>query len=152
MVQFGAHSEEAAMTSPKMLDPDLQRTVEQETLTLAVSRIARYLQDHLGQKITAYLSGLDNAKTVGLWISEESEPRDPAKTRLRYAYQAARLLIEAYDDETAKAWFFGCNLLLDDEAPAYLLRHGTTPDHLRLIVPAARKLLESAVPALVEAP
>ena len=139
------------MPSPKMLDPDLRQTVEQEATILEISRIVKYLQHHLTQKITAYLSGLENAKTVGLWISRDSDPRDLAKTRLRYAYQAARLLIEAYDDETAKAWFFGCNTMLDDEAPAYVLRHGTTLDDFRLIFPAARKLVESTAPALVEA-
>lgn len=136
------------MPSRKVFDPELWLTVEHEATTLKIARIAKYLQDHLGQEITAYLSGLENAKTVGLWIGEESDPRDPAKTRLRYAYQTARLLIEAYDDETAKAWFFGCNTALDDEAPAYVLRHGETPDDFRLVVPAARKLLETAVPPL----
>ena len=140
------------MPSPKMLDPELRWIVEHEATTLEIARIAKYLQDHLGQEITGYLSGIDNAKTFELWTSEESAPRNPAKTRLRYAYQAARLLIEAFDDETAKAWFFGCNTALADEAPAYVLRHGATPDDLRLVVPAARKLLEGAVPPLVEAP
>lgn len=136
------------MHYPRILEPGLRQAVEQEAITMEISGIAKYLQEHLGQKVTAYLSGLDNAKTVGLWINEESEPRDPAKTRLRYAYQAARLLVQAYADETAKAWFFGCNSLLDDEAPAYVLRHGTTPDDFRLIVPAARSILETSLPGL----
>ena len=133
-------------------DSGLRQTVEHEATTQGISKIAEYLQEHLGQKITAYLSGIDNAKTVGLWITGANEPRDiMTKTRLRYAYQAARFVVEAYDDETARAWFFGSNTLLDDEAPAYVLRHGMTPDDLRLIVPAACKLMELAVPAFAEA-
>jgi hypothetical protein len=128
------------MLTEKTLDTDL-RSIEREATTLAIPTIAGYLQAHLGQKITAYLAGLDNAKTVGMWISGAVMPRDLPKTRLRYAYQAARLLVEAYDDETAKAWFFGSNTLLDDEAPSYVLRHGTTPDDLRLVIPAARNLV-----------
>jgi hypothetical protein len=131
------------------LDPSFRQTIEHEATTQTISRIAEYLQEHLGQKITAYLSGVEHAKTVGSWISGDSDPRDPAKTRLRYAYQAARFLIEAYDAETAKAWFFGSNTLLDDEAPAYVLRRASTPDELRLIIPAARKLVETAVPVPV---
>ena len=141
------------MPITKSLTCGVRQTVEHEATTKDISKVAEYLQGHLGQKITAYLSGMDNAKTVGLWITGSSEPRDiMTKTRLRYAYQAARLLVEAYDDETARAWFFGSNTLLDDEAPAYVLRHGTAPDDLRLIVPAACKFMEMAVaPALAEA-
>ncbi len=128
------------MLTEKTLDTDL-RSIEREAVTLGIPTIAGYLQAHLGQKITAYLAGLDNAKTVGMWISGAVVPRDLPKARLRYAYQAARLLVEAYDDETAKAWFFGSNTLLDDEAPSYVLRHGTTPDDLRLVIPAARNLM-----------
>jgi hypothetical protein len=134
------------MPTLKSLDPAFRRSIEHEATTQAISQIAGYLQEHLGQKITAYLSGLDHAKTVGLWVSGASEPRDLAKTRLRYAYQAARFLIEAYDAETAKAWLFGSNTMLDDEAPAYVLRHASTPDDLRLIIPAARRLVENAAP------
>ncbi len=139
------------MPSVKSSDSELRATIEREATTLGISRIAGYLQDHLGQKITAYLAGNDNAKTVGLWISGKVEPRDLPKTRLRYAYQAARLLVEAYDDEIAKAWFFGSNTLLDDEAPAYVLRHGTTPDDLRLVIPAARNLIGIPTLAFAEA-
>jgi hypothetical protein len=139
------------MPTSKSLDPGLRESVEREATTQDISRIAGYLQEHLGQKITAYLSGIDHAKTVGQWISGNVEPRDLPKTRLRYAYQAARVLVEAYDDETARAWFFGSNTLLDDEAPAYVLRHGTTPDDLRLVVPAVRRFVETAAPTLVEA-
>jgi hypothetical protein len=129
------------MLTDKPLNAGLRGSIEREATTLGIPTIAGYLQAHLGQKITAYLAGLDNAKTVGLWISGTVMPRDLPKTRLRYAYQAARLLVEAYDDETAKAWFFGSNTLLDDEAPSYVLRHGTTPDDLRLVIPAARNLV-----------
>jgi hypothetical protein len=139
------------MLTAKDLETDLRESIEREATTLDISRIAGYLQAHLGQKITAYLAGIGNAKTVGLWISSGAAPRDLPKTRLRYAYHASRLLIEAYDDETAKAWFFGSNTLLDDEAPAYVLRHGSTPDDLRLVIPAARTFVQAAAPALAEA-
>jgi hypothetical protein len=139
------------MSTVKKLDSELGVAIEREATTLEIPKIAGYLQNHLGQKITSYLAGNDHAKTVGLWISGKVEPRDMPKTRLYYAYQAARLIIEAYDDETAKAWFFGSNTLLDDEAPAYVLRHGTTPDDLRLVIPAARNLVGAAAPAFAKA-
>jgi len=117
---------------------------DRQAVTTSIRDVAAYLQDHLGQKMTAYLSGLDHPKTVGHWVSGKSEPRDLASTRLRYAYQATRLLTESYGDETARAWFFGSNTYLDDEAPAYLLRHATSLDGLRQIIPAARAFVETA--------
>jgi hypothetical protein len=58
--------------------------------------------------------------------------------RLREAYTAAQLLLAAYGDEAAKAWFFGSNVELADQAPAYVLREADTWEDLRLVVPAAR--------------
>jgi hypothetical protein len=140
------------MWTDKTLDTDLQGDIEREATTLSVPTIAGYLHSHLGQKITAYLAGIDTTKTVRMWISGAVMPRDLPKARLRYAYQAARMIVEAYDDETAKAWFFGSNTLLDDEAPSYVLRHGTTPDDLRLVIPAACNLVADRPRSLVLEP
>jgi hypothetical protein len=136
------------MPSPKGLRSS--KVSEREAATPDISRIALFLQSHLGQKVTAYLSGVDNAKAVRLWASGKAKPRVLSKTRLQVAYQAARLLTEAYDDETAKAWFFGCNTLLDDDAPAYVLRYGRTLDDLSLVLQAAHNFVAIAAPALVE--
>jgi len=65
-------------------------------------------------------------------------PHQAKETRLRYAYQAARMLIDIYDADTARAWFFGSNTRLDDEAPAYLIRKADELEDLRFIIPAAR--------------
>ena len=75
---------------------------------------------------------------------DEAEPRDGADLRLRYAFQAARLLVDAYGDRQAKAWFLGTNTRLDDEAPAYVLRGAETPEELRFLVPAARAFVGAA--------
>jgi hypothetical protein len=64
--------------------------------------------------------------------------------RLRYAYKVVRLLVEAYDASTAKAWLFGSNTRLNDEAPAYLLRRALTVADLRQLVPTARAFAGSA--------
>jgi hypothetical protein len=130
------------MSSFKGLNPG--NIAERDATALDISRIVLFLQSHLGQEVTAYLSGVNQAKTVRLWASGKAEPRLLSKTRLQLAYQAARLLTESYGDETAKAWFFGSNTLLDGEAPAYVLRYGMTPDDFSLIVPAACNLVELA--------
>jgi hypothetical protein len=111
--------------------------VEREAALQSTEEIAAYLQDALGQKLVAYMTGLKDPKMVGQW-ARGSKPRGMAEIRLRHAYQAARLLNNAYGPETTKAWLVGSNTLLDGEAPAWVLRHAQTLDDLRFVVPAAR--------------
>jgi hypothetical protein len=118
--------------------------VSSEAARLPIHEIATFLREHLGQRMTAYVSGVNDSKMVAHWISGRNTPRDQPQMRLREAYQAARLLIGAYGDETAKAWFFGSNTRLDDRAPAYVLRHASSWDDLRFIVPAARAFVVAA--------
>jgi hypothetical protein len=112
--------------------------VSAEAARLPITAIASFLREHLGRRMTAYISGVNDPKMVARWIAGDSTPRDHPQRRLREGYQAARLLVSAYGDETAKAWFFGSNTRLDDQAPAYVLRHAKSWDEQRLIVPAAR--------------
>src|SRR5438552_3059600 len=118
--------------------------IERRAKIEKIDKIAAYLQDALGQKLTAYLAGLKDPKVVGLWAHGKALPRDLAAFRLRCAYEAALMLMNAYGAETAKSWFFGTNTRLDDEAPAYLLRHVKSPEDVRFIVPAARAFVSSA--------
>lgn len=118
--------------------------VSDEAARLGIDEIAAFLQQHLGQRMTAYLSGLTDTKMVGRWVSRQNRPRDEAQMRLREGYQAARLIVAAYGDDGAKAWFFGSNTRLDDDAPAYVLRHASNPDDLRFVVPAARAFAGAA--------
>src|SRR2546425_84216 len=92
--------------------------VEREATVSDIAEIAAFLQRTLGQKVTAYLSGLRDPKVVGRWSRHEITPRDPVKMRLRAGYQAARMLVDAYGTETAKAWFFGTNTRLADLRPS----------------------------------
>jgi hypothetical protein len=112
--------------------------VSAEAARLPIHEIAAFLRTHLGQRSTAYISGVSDAKMVSRWIAQHNAPRDQAQMRLREAFQAAQLVIGAYGDETAKAWFFGSNMELDDQAPAYVLRYAKNWEDLRLVVPAAR--------------
>jgi hypothetical protein len=121
-----------------ILDEKRIQEIERQAKLAKINEMANYLQAHLGQKITAYLSGLKDPKVVGQWAKGNNEPRDLARFRMQCAYEAALMLVDAFGDETARSWFFGTNTRLDDEAPAYLLRHVKTPEDLRFIIPAAR--------------
>lgn len=109
-----------------------------EAARLSIREIASFLRQHLGGTMTAYISGVNDPKMVTRWISGRSKPRPRPQTRLRESYQAARLLVSIYGDETARAWFNGSNAQLEDQAPAYVVRKAKNWEELRQIVPAAR--------------
>jgi hypothetical protein len=129
---------------------------ELEELDLAEERIGRsavladtaelasYLQEHLGQRLTAYLAGLKDVKMVGQWAKGRVEPPAITRERLRAAFYATALFLVRYGDAAAQGWFFGANSSLDDRAPAAVLRDAETPDELALIVPLARAFVRGA--------
>ena len=87
----------------------------------STSEIARYFQDLVGQRLTAYMTGVSDPKAVGKWASGQRDPRGESERRLRDAYQIA-MLIAGYDsDSTVRAWLVGMNPLLGDRAPATVL-------------------------------
>ncbi len=49
------------------------------------------------------------------------EPHGATERRLREGYKVVRMLVDAYDDKTARAWLFGTNTRLDDRAPIEVL-------------------------------
>jgi len=117
--------------------------IERQAVTSDISQVASYLQQHLGQKVTAYLSGVKDAKLVGQWAAGKVQPRPMPNFRLRSAYQAARYLVDAYGNETAQAWFFGRNSQLNGRAPAFALREGKDPEDWSFVVSAAKTFVES---------
>lgn len=120
----------------------VQDPVETDAVRSDISAVAGYLQSHIGQRATAYLSGLKDVKTVGQWAAGKVQPRDTASLRLRHGYRVARMISEAFGDEAAKAWLFGTNRLLGDVAPASVLRAGKRPPDVAPVIQAARSFAE----------
>jgi hypothetical protein len=83
--------------------------------------VARELEGLLGQRLTAVIAGVADAKAVGKWARGERAPRPDAEQRLRDAYYVASLLLQAESPSTVRAWFSGMNPELDDRAPALVL-------------------------------
>jgi hypothetical protein len=131
--------------SPQVEDARKDRAslIERQAILVDISGVAGYLQEHLGQNVTAYLSGVKDSKLVGQWAAGRVQPRPLSGFRLRSAYQAARYLVEAYGSKTAQAWFFGRNSQLDGQAPASVLREGTVPDDWGFVVTAAKAFVET---------
>src|SRR4051795_747804 len=118
-----------------ILDP---ATVSEEATRLPIDAVATYLQEQLGQKLTAYLSGVTDPKMVGRWAAGKAQPRDEREMRLRDAFKATKMLVAAFGAQTAKAWWVGSNTRLDDRAPAAVVGHAADPEALRFVGPAAR--------------
>src|SRR5438876_11264358 len=92
-----------------------------ESLRLALPAVARSVQDVLGQRLVAVITGVADAKAVGKWARGARVPHPDAERRLRQAYQVAQLLLQVESAETVRAWFAGMNPDLDDRAPAAVL-------------------------------
>jgi hypothetical protein len=82
--------------------------------------------------MTAFLAGLSDVKQIGHYARADGpEPRAAVAQRLRHGYKVVRMISDAYDAETAKAWLFGTNTRLDDEAPIEVLRTAEQPEQFR---------------------
>lgn len=127
-----------------VLTPPAAKKLDRDAATLSVADVAGYLQDHLGQRIAAHLVGLRDAKQIGRYRREDGpEPNQRTELRLREGYKVVRMIIEAFDEKTAKAWLFGTNTRLDDEAPIDVLRAAVEPAQFAEVRAAARQLVSS---------
>ena len=125
-----------------VLTPPAAEKLDRDAATLAVADVAGYLQDHLGQRVAAHLVGLRDAKQIGRYRREDGpEPNQHTELRLREGYKVVRMIVEAFDAKTAKAWLFGTNTRLDDEAPVDVLRSAVEPAQFAEVRAAARQLV-----------
>jgi hypothetical protein len=107
-----------------------------EAVSTPLNELVKALQDRLSRRITAYIAGVDNVKTVTRWASGEvATVRDhEMEQKLRTAYEVFLLLTNYESVNTVKAWFIGLNPQLGDVAPIDGLREG----RLREVLSAAR--------------
>ena len=125
-----------------VLTPPAAEKLDRDAATLAVADVAGYLQNHLGQRVAAHLVGLRDAKQIGRYRREDGpEPNQRTELRLREGYKVVRMIVEAFDEKTAKAWLFGTNTRLDDEAPIDVMRAATEPAQFAEVRAAARQLV-----------
>lgn len=115
--------------------------LDRDASTLPIGDVAAYLQAQLGQRMAAFLVGIADAKQIGRYARADGpSPRSAVANRLRHGYKVVRMITEAYDAGTARAWLFGTNTRLDDEAPIEVLRSARTPEQFTAVVRAARQL------------
>ena len=134
----------AEMSVPALTAPVADQ-LERDGNALSVRAIAAYLQEHLGQRMAAHLAGLSDTKQIGRYTREDGpDPSPTTERRLREGYKVARMIVEAYDAKTAKAWLFGTNSRLDDEAPIEVLGQATETAAFTAVVRAARQFASFA--------
>ena len=95
-----------------------------KTVQVSIQDIARFLQDSLGQKLTAHIAGVNDPKTVNAWINGAQAPREASEQRLRATFQLFHLLQQEDSSYVVRAWLIGLNPQLEMEAPANVLRDG----------------------------
>ncbi|MGC9494861.1 XRE family transcriptional regulator [Streptomyces sp. WG7] len=98
------------------------------TVRMSIADIARFLQDNLGQRLTARITNINDPRQVGKWASGDSAPRQEAEERLRAALQVLQLIQDAESLYTARAWMIGMNPQLEDEAPLTVIADGRFKD------------------------
>ncbi|WP_030561843.1 hypothetical protein [Streptomyces aureocirculatus] len=98
------------------------------TVRMSIADIARFLQENLGQRLTARITNINDARQVGKWASGTSAPRQEAEERLRAALQVFQLIQDAESLYTARAWMIGMNPQLQDEAPLTVIADGRFRD------------------------
>jgi hypothetical protein len=123
------------MANVSLPRPDLQ--AHRNSLTLPMPVLLRTLTSKIGKKLTAYVAGVDDARTIESWIAGEPSPSD-AEKRLRFTYQIVVTLAIQDSPAVAQAWLMGVNPELGDRVPIRLLRECKLDQVAAPIVGAAR--------------
>ena len=111
---------------------------------LDIEAITGFLREQLGERMTRYLAGAELAVPDDpMSGGHRSGTHHDFNRRLRAGYKIVRMLVEAYDAATARAWLFGTNSELEDEAPIELLREARQTDRLDQVLHAARSFATS---------
>jgi uncharacterized protein (DUF2384 family) len=115
--------------------------LDDEAATRTVPEIAAYLQEMVGQRVAAAIAGLVDAKQIGRYARRGGpKPHRLTERRLREGYKVVRMLVDAYDSKTARAWLFGTNTRLDDRAPIEVLGEASDTSEFTAVVRAARQV------------
>ena len=111
-----------------------------EATSRPIGEVAGYLQDAVGQRVAAAIAGLADPKQIGRYARDEARPHATTERRLREGFKVVRMLVDAYDATTARAWLFGTNTRLDDQAPIEVLGAATQTADFTMVVQAARQV------------
>ena len=107
--------------APALPRPGLE--AHREAISLPFPELVTRLTEYIGRKLSAYIAGVKDVRTVEGWIKGNS-PYGDAEERLRLAFQVVRTLIDHDSPRIVQAWLTGVNPELGDRIPLRLLREG----------------------------
>lgn len=103
-----------------------------QAIAASLPVLAGLLQEVLTRRLTAYIVGVKDTKTVARWANGEIiDIRDQAvEQRLRTTYEITQLLLGSDSAQTVRAWFIGLNPQLGDVSPAEAIHVGQLKEAL----------------------
>lgn len=112
---------------PTQVEPEPREVADgadQDESPMGTPELVQRLCELLGARLVAYLGSVPDTRTVREWADPAGSRTPPHEVidRLRIAHRVAALLGEKDSASIVQAWFQGGNPLLDDVAPARLLR------------------------------
>lgn len=99
--------------------------------------MATYLHEHLGARMSAFALGFGDEPSFTRYVRGYA-PGAGTQARLTAVYDTVRVIVEAYDGATARAWLFGTNGDLDGRAPIIVLREEDDAAEYAAVLGAAR--------------
>ena len=129
------------MATPQL--EQLEATAYRDSVKQNLSELTSWLLEHIGQRITAVALGLSDASMLRRYRQGDvSSLREDRADRLRLLYRAARMLSEAFDDETARAFLTSSNPQLGDKSPVVIISDEPPSQAGPQVLGAARTLIE----------
>ena len=92
-----------------------------ESTRLPFADLVTKLTGVIGKKLTAYIAGKNDVRSVDRWMQGQGSYSD-AELRLRFAYQIVKSLAEHDSPAVVQSWLTGINPELRDRTPIRLLR------------------------------
>ena len=112
----------------------------QRAATAPPDQVVAGVIDLLGDRLTCYIAGVRDARTVASWAAKGNVPYAAAR-RLQIALQTALLLRKQYQPDQIAPWFTWLSEELGDKSPANALRNATSEEEL---FDQARSLMAAA--------
>lgn len=109
-----------------------------ESNKLSVPKIAAYVLETVGQRLSAYALGLSDARPIRAW-QEGGDIREENEWRLRLLYRIAKTVASIYDEATARAFLRSSSPYLADQSPIWVIAEGRNENE---VLEALRTFLE----------
>lgn len=121
----------------------LEAIAYRDSIKEDLPKLTTWLLEHLGQRITAVALGLSDASMLRRYKQGDiGQLKEDREARLRLLYRVARMVSDAFDNETARAFLISSNPQLGDKSPAVVLSDEPPDQSGPEILGAARALIE----------